>query len=275
MFKQLMNYLFLPMAFYVEGGEGGGSGDGDGDTGGDGSTGDTGDSGGVQRPEGLEESFWDPDKGEVRRDSLIKSHHDTRKAVHEKEETVRERLMSELQSGRPDTPEAYEVKDLGIDPPEGYEIKFDNDDPMIKMWRDMCFQNNSSNDQFMEGIRTWVKFGLESRVDPAAEEAKLGENGADRVQRVELLLNKHLDPEQANSLADVMTTAASIEAFERLIEGIGESRLPDIGGEGMNKTLTRGDLEEMMKDVRYHGRGGQRSEEYIQRVNAGFAKLKG
>lgn len=269
MFKQLMNYLFLPMVFYVDGGEGGG-GEG-GESGGEGQ----GEGGGVARPDGLEESFWDPDKGEVRLDSLIKSHNDTRKSIHEKEESIRERLMSELQSGRPDTPEAYEVKDLAVEAPEGYEIKIDNDDPMIKMWRDMCFQNNSSNDQFMEGIRTWVKHGLESRVDPEAEQAKLGENGADRVQRLELLIGKHLEsePELANALADTLLTAESVQAMEKLIEGIGESRLPDIDGGGMGKPLTKEALQEMMRDPRYTGQGRARDPAFIESVQAGFAKL--
>ena len=271
MLSNLLNYLFFSMKFNAaEGDGGGGSGDGGdaGDAGGDGSGGATG------RPEGLEDSFWDGDKGEVRLDSLIKSHNDTRKSVHDKEEAVRERLMGELQSARPDAPDGYEIKELGVDAPEGFEIKFSDDDPMVKMWRDMCFQNNSSNDQFMEGIRTWVQNGLDTRVDPVAEEAKLGENGPERVQRIELLMNKHLDAEQANSLADTMLTAESIVAMEKLIEGIGASRLPDIGAEGMDKGLTIDNLKEMMQDVRYHGRGGQRSEEFIQKVQQGFAKLK-
>jgi hypothetical protein len=285
MVKQLMNYLFFPMRFYVDGGEGGGSGSGAGDDGGgDGDTGGAAagaagsggaNSGAAGRPEGLEESFWDSEKGEVRMESLIKSHNDTRKSVHEKEEGVRERLMSEMQSARPESPEAYEMKDLGIDAPEGYEIKFDDKDPMMEMWKKMCFQNNSSNDQFMEGVRTYVKQGMDSRVDPEAEQVKLGENGADRIQRIELLMNKHLDQGEVDSLADVMLTAESIVAIEKLLEGIGESRLPGMDGENsFNKKLTRGDLEEMMKDQRYHGRGGGRSEEFIAKVRQGFANLK-
>ena len=271
MFKQLMNYLLPDFRFYaVEGDGGGADGGGDGD----------GDSGGAAaapgRPEGLEESFWDPDRGEVRLDSLIKSHNDTRKSVHEKEEGIRERMMSELQSGRPDTPESYEIKELGLDNvPDGYEIKFDDDDPMIKMWRDMCFQNNSSNDQFMEGIRTWVTHGLETRVDPEAEQAKLGENGADRVQRIELLIGKHLkdQPALANALADTLQTASSIEAMEKLLEGVGESRLPDIGEGGFQGALTIDSLKEMMRDPRYSGHGRTKDNAYIAQVQAGFQKL--
>jgi len=271
MFKRLMNYLLPDFRFYaVEGDGGGADGGGDGD----------GDSGGAAaapgRPEGLEESFWDPDRGEVRLDSLIKSHNDTRKSVHEKEEGIRERMMSELQSGRPDTPESYEIKELGLDNvPDGYEIKFDDDDPMIKMWRDMCFQNNSSNDQFMEGIRTWVTHGLETRVDPEAEQAKLGENGADRVQRIELLIGKHLkdQPALANALADTLQTASSIEAMEKLLEGVGESRLPDIGEGGFQGALTIDSLKEMMRDPRYSGHGRTKDKAYIAQVQAGFQKL--
>jgi len=274
MFKQLMNYLLPDFRFYT--GEGDVGGTDNGDTGGDDGSVGGGDSGSVGRPDGLEESFWDAEKNEVRIDSLIKSHNDTRKSVHEKEEGIRERLMSEMQSARPANPEAYEVKELGLDNvPDGYEIKFDDDDPMIKMWRDMCFQNNSSNDQFMEGIRTWVTHGLETRVDPEAEQAKLGENGADRVQRIELLIGKHLkdQPALANALADTLQTASSIEAMEKLLEGVGESRLPDIGEGGFQGALTIDSLKEMMRDPRYSGHGRTKDNAYIAQVQAGFQKL--
>ena len=125
--------------------------------------------------------------------------------------------MAEQQGNRPPEPSKYEIKELGIDPPEGYEFNFKDDDPMLEMWRNMAFQSNLSNDQFMEGVRTWVNHNMSARVDAAAELEKLGENGQDRQTRMDLVLNKHLSQEEINSIGDLTQTAEGFQVLEKLL----------------------------------------------------------
>lgn len=226
------------------------------------------------KPEGLEDSFWDEEKKEIRMDALLKSYADTRKMVHEKEEGIRMRLKTEMAKERPEAPEKYEINDLGIEAPAGYQFNFTNEDPMLEMWRNIAFQSNLSNEQFMEGVRTWVSYGLSNRPDPVKELEKLGENGPDRKTRLDQLLNKHLEPEDFNQIADLVATAEGIQVLEKLIEGIGGSRLPDIDGMVDNKTLTLSELQQMQRDPRYTGRGAPRDNAFIAQVANGFRKLK-
>jgi len=231
---------------------------------------------GPVKPEGLEDSFWDQEKGIVKLDTLIKSHNDTRSKIHANEQAYREKFMAELQAGRPGSPDKYEInKDLGIKAPEGFEIKFENGDPMLVMWRDLAFKNNLSQEQFEEGVRTFVQANLSTRPDPAAELKKLGENGENRITRIDLLLHKHLPQEDINELADFVMTAKGVEILEKLFTGIGGSRVADMdtGDQGGGGQLTLGELRQMQLDPRYTGKQGQRDPGFIKQVEEGYAKL--
>lgn len=264
-------FMFGFMVFEGDPAAGGGAAEGGGDPAA--ASGDPG-NGSPAKPEGLEDSFWDSDKGEIRLDSLIKSFNDTKAAFTGKEESIRERLMADIQKNRPESPEKYEIpKDIGIEPPEGYEIEFNSDDPMIDMWRKLAFQSNMSQDQFMEGIRSYVGVMLGSRVDPAKELEKLGENGSDRITRLDNILNKHLEAKEVDFLADFVSTADGVTILEKLINNIGGDRVADGYTPPSNEILTKDELMEMMRDPRYTGRGRDRDEGFIKKVSDGFSKL--
>ena len=229
------------------------------------------------RPEGLEDSFWDAENGVVKMDAFIKSYSDTRSMVHAKDAAIREKFIAEQQRDRPESPDKYEIPaELGIENiPEGFDVKFADDDPMIEMWRNLAFQSNFSNDQFMEGIRTYIQTSLENRVDPTAELEKLGENGQDRINRIDLVLNKHLEAEEVGVLADFIGTAEGVEILEKLVAGISSTSLPNLDSvePAQNLAQSREELEEMMRDPRYTGIGRPRDPAYIDLVTKGFDKL--
>lgn len=230
------------------------------------------------KPEGLEDSFWDATNGVVRVESLIKSYNDTKAAFSGKEETLREKIQAEMRQGIPETPEAYKIaEDLGVEVPEGFEIKFDDDDPMLAMWRDIAHEAGLSEEQFNKGISNYVGTMLKNRPDPADELKKLGDNGADRINRLDNLMKKHLDAEQVNELSDFLLTAKGVESLEKLILGVNSNSFADVptdaSGEGGSEKLTRAQLEEMMRDPRYSGIGRPRDLAYVEQVAAGFRAL--
>lgn len=204
-----------------------------------------------QRPEGLPENFWDPDKGAIRADQLVKSWRDLRGMVSRGEHKA------------PEKPEAYQLPAVeGL--PEGF-IGGEGD----TLWptlRTAAHQAGVTQKQlealatpFLQAVAAAQKDGPspDAKADPeaykaayAAEMAKLGPNGEALTRDVGgwmkgLASRGVLSGPELAALRGI-TTAEGVRALAKLREMTGEKPMPvdAIGGD----IISQADAERMMQE---------------------------
>jgi len=236
----LRRWSFLP---FMNADAGGGSGGGAADAGGAAAAGDAGgaaagDAGGgsaaatVTRPEGLPEDLWDATAGAPKVDDLVKRFGDLAKFKGDHDARL---------SQRPEKPDAYAAdlpKDFQV--PQGMEFKVDPADPLLQLGRQIAHEAGLSQDEFTAKlVAPYAKHLLEQQRAAAtaeaerraAEVAKLGENASARLDTVTSWLKANLSGEEGEALAGVITSAAAVQAVEKLITLAGGPQV-QAGGQG-------------------------------------------
>jgi hypothetical protein len=98
---------------------------------------------------------------------------------------------------------------------------------------------------------------------------KLGDNGQERVQAVELWANKFFPENIMPSIVRLAETSEGIEAMEHIMESLKGTQ--SIASESSNK-LDEDMVIQMMKDERYHN-PAKRDLNWVKQVDESYAKL--
>ncbi|HEY0836497.1 MAG TPA: hypothetical protein VGE72_21490, partial [Azospirillum sp.] len=170
------------------------------------------------RPEGLPEDLWDATAGAPKVDDLVKRFGDLAKFKGDHDARL---------SQRPEKPDAY-TPDLpeGFEVPQGVEFKVDANDPMLALGRQLAHEAGMSQKEFSEKLLgPYAKHLLEQQraaataeaERKAAEVAKLGEDAPTRIDAVTGWLKANLSGEEGEALAAVATSAAAVQALEKII----------------------------------------------------------
>lgn len=181
-----------------------------------------------QRPDGLPDDFWNAESG-VKLGDLIKSHGAL-------SEAARERL-----AGRPETAKAYAFK-----VPETYrgfedlQKAIDSDSPFMSAARKHLFETGATQEQANELFESYMadRFGTPEALEAQskAERAKLGEKADTRVEAVNTWIKGHVGDDLYSEIAAVVTTAAGVEAMEKLMDATKDKSLPnESSGSGSSK----------------------------------------
>lgn len=215
------------------------------------------------KPDHLPDEFWRADPGEVDVDALWTAY-----SMRPDEATLRENLSAELTSkyeaeriaNRPETPGDYALEIPEMDLPSGVDMDLSKlvDDPLVEWWRNTAHELGLNQGQFAEGLKaaaTAELSGIEAR---RAELSKLGDNAKARLERIDGWLTANLGEETAKSVASVLTTARSVEAFERMVTRI-TGRMADSARDGA-RAKTREELSRMLEDPRYQTDEAYRAE---------------
>lgn len=224
-------------------------------------------------PDGLNESFWDPDNGVVKMDDLIASHNELTEFKTSHEANF---------ENRPESAEAYELAlPESFEMPEGFNFEFQPDSELAKAAMGLAFESGFSQEQFVE--RFLVPYAnhelgkaTEDHVDVEEvyreQVAALGENGKARMDAVDAYLKKNLSEEQYKAMEAMATHAHTVEALEILINQKNSTGNVNTGDGGAEGGLTEAKLDEMMDDPRYWD-PMQRDDSFIKQVKDGFKKL--
>lgn len=211
----------------------------------------------AQRPDFVEETFWDAAAGTIKAEPLAKSYSELRAKFSKGVDGYK----AELLKSRPEKPEAYAFKaegkiaerlaarnlvimtekpgaDFKPEPGKQY-LQLNAADPMLAYWRKTAFEAGMSQEQFADGLATYAeslvaKQPTEAQIkaERTAEFAKLGENGAARADHVWKQLQGKLGEDKAKALDGVVQSAAAIEAIEALLEKSGEPKFSPAAGAG-------------------------------------------
>ena len=175
----------------------------------------------IERPENVPEKFWDNETKSVKHDAVLESYNN---------------LESRF-GAFTGAPEAYEFSLSEELAEKGVNLDLEN--PLITQFQEMAKESNMSQDManqlvnmFVEGQYADVLGAQEAEESRVAEEmSKLGDNAQQRLSNIENWARANLNKEQAEGLAEMATTAASVQAIEALIA---KSRNAPMNNEEMN-----------------------------------------
>jgi len=215
----------------------------------------------ASRPDYLPEKFWNSEEGAPNIEGMAKSYSELEKKFSQRASSLKEELQAELMSERkegvPESAEGYEFTAPEIpNMPEGWDVQMQSDDPMLNWWRETAHQQGMSQEQFQDGINKYFDLHFGSLPDREGELKALGDNAQDRIDRVDMWLNKNLDENEYNAIADFAVTADAIQVLEKII-GIEQSEpsLSSFEGEPMTGNVNEDKLRQMMDDPRYWKQG--------------------
>ena len=158
------------------------------------------------KPEWCDDRFYDAKTGDVRYEDIHKSW------TH----------ANETLSGKRLAPDAYE---LGISKEFDKEMLegIDGEHPVIKSMMDIARKSDMTQDNFNEVLNLFIGTDIaeleEAERFKEREMASLGEHGTRRLNDIHGFLDANLEKEHSAGIKDVLNTAASIEAIEKLIAG--------------------------------------------------------
>ena len=130
-----------------------------------------------------------------------------------------------------------------------------------------------SQEEYDDGIHAYVEMLQGQQPDIDGEMNKLGENATARVDAVDSWAQKNFPPEEYDVIQmSLGTSAAGIEALERMMEMNVSSGVRSNEYEQPEKQLTMADARAMMSDKRYFD-PRYRDESYVKKVDAAFRML--
>ena len=213
----------------------------------------------IVRPEWLPEKFKTPE-------AFAESYSNLEKKFHQKEEDLRASWDAELQEkafeNRPKTADDYEL-------PESIDKALGADNKLLGWWSKFSWDNGLSQEEFNDGIQIFKNEYLGEQVSIDDEMQKLGDNGQERVQAVELWANKFFPENLMPAVVRLAESSEGIEAMEMIMESLKGNQ--SIDSESANK-LDEDMIHQMMQDERYHN-PAKRDANLIRQVNEAYAKL--
>lgn len=272
------------------GGEGdkaaGGSGAGDpaggaGDPGASGGDGGVGDGAGA-RPAHIPVKFWDAEKREPRYKELAESYTNLEKKLGQTREEVTAEVRAELKKeglqGVPESPEGYKLPAIDFSEyqeayGQGFKYEIPEDSELMTFMKGMAHKHSLSETEFGDLINEYVKFQIGQIPPPGAAAKGLGEDGQDRVQRLDLFLQHQLPDDEYMAIASAKgMTTDYLKGLERLMSMARQGapgrfeNLPGSSGTPAGN-VTMADVEAAMNDPRY-----RKDAEYTKMVQEMHAK---
>lgn len=224
------------------------------------------------RPEYISEKFWDNDRGEVNVESLSTSYNALEKKLGQRTDELSKQIRTDLEQERnAKVPEKYEIK-LPDNIPEDIQIDVSEDQPLLKWWGDKAKSMGLSQEEYNEGINTFVQNEIAGLPDIEQEKLNLGDNAKQRIESTDLWAKKHLSEEGYNTIAKIASTANGVKALEEIM-ALNKNPVMPQTPTAVEAKPTIDDLRSMMKDPKYW-KDGEKDIAYINRVAKLFEQLK-
>ena len=221
------------------------------------------------KPEYVQDKFWDADRKEVNLENLASSYNALEKKLGSRTEDLSKQVRQDLEQERlGKVPEEYNLNVPEL--PENVDVSVSEDMEIVQWWKDTAKQNGLSQDQFDEGVKVFIDNAMATLPDVNAEMEKLGDNSKERVEAAELWSKKNLSPEAYNTFSSVASTAEGVKAIEEIMKMTKDSPMPTTPTQ-VSVTPDLVDLKSMMNDPRYYD-SNKRDDAYIKRVTELYEK---
>jgi len=221
------------------------------------------------KPEFVQDKFWDADRKEVNLENLASSYNALEKKLGSRTEDLSKQVRQDLEQERlGKVPEEYKVNVPEL--PENVDVSVSEDMEIVQWWKDTAKQNGLSQEQFDEGVKVFIDNAMATLPDVNAEMEKLGDNSKERVEAAELWSKKNLSPEAYNTFSSVASTAEGVKAIEEIMKMTKDSPMPTTPTQ-VSVTPDLVDLKSMMNDPRYYD-SNKRDDGYVKRVTELYEK---
>lgn len=242
-----------------------------------GDRGEGGDKGKPQKPDWVEDSFWDKDKGEVRTEALAKALTDTKKKLGMKAEDLTKTIKAELDqarlANRPESPDKYELKVPEGLLPAGVDWEFNDKDPLVAFARNLAHESGMGQDGFEKLVGAYIESEIAKLPDVEGETKRLGEKGKERIERVDQWLQANVSKGAYAALHKFMTKAEGIIAMEEMMQKAGAPAfVVDAGLSGDQDVLTDQVVRGWMADPKYWD-ASKRDPKFVEKVDKAWKKL--
>ena len=215
------------------------------------------------KPEFVQDKFWDADRKEVNLENLASSYNALEKKLGSRTEDLSKQVRQDLEQERlGKVPEEYKVNVPEL--PENVDVSVSDDMEIVQWWKETAKQNGLSQEQFDEGVKVFIDNAMATLPDVNAELEKLGDNSKERVEAAELWSKKNLSPEAYNTFSSIASTADGVKAIEEIMKMTKDSPMPTTPTQ-VSVTPDFADLKSMMNDPRYYD-SNKRDDAYIKRV---------
>jgi hypothetical protein len=221
------------------------------------------------KPEFVQDKFWDVDRKEVNLENLASSYNALEKKLGSRTEDLSKQVRQDLEQERlGKTPEEYKVNVPEL--PENVDVSVSDDMEIVQWWKDTAKKNGLSQEQFDEGVNAFVTNAMATLPDVNVEMEKLGDSSKERVEAAELWSKKNLSPEAYSTFSSIASTADGVKAIEEIMKMTKDSPMPTTPTQ-VSVTPDLGDLKSMMNDPRYYDQS-KRDDSYIKRVTELYEK---
>jgi len=221
------------------------------------------------KPEFVQDKFWDADRKEVNLENLASSYNALEKKLGSRTEDLSKQVRQDLEQERlGKVPEEYNLNVPEL--PENVDVSVSDDMEIVQWWKDTAKQNGLSQEQFDEGVKVFIDNAMATLPDVNAEMEKLGDNSKERVEAAELWSKKNLSPEAYNTFSSVASTAEGVKAIEEIMKMTKDSPMPTTPTQ-VSVTPDLVDLKSMMNDPRYYD-SNKRDDGYVKRVTELYEK---
>ena len=132
------------------------------------------------KPEFVQDKFWDADRKEVNLENLASSYNALEKKLGSRTEDLSKQVRQYLEQERlGKVPEEYKVNVPEL--PENVDVSVSDDMEIVQWWKDTAKQNGLSQEQFDEGVKVFIDNAMATLPDVNVEMQKLGDNSKQRV----------------------------------------------------------------------------------------------
>ena len=221
------------------------------------------------KPEFVQDKFWNADRKEVNLENLASSYNALEKKLGSRTEDLSKQIRTDLEQERlGKTPEEYKVNLPEL--PENVDVSVSDDMEIVQWWKDTAKKNGLSQDQFDEGVNAFVNNAMATLPDINGEMEKLGDNAKERIEAGELWSKKNLSPESYNTFSSLAATADGVKVIEEIMKLTKDSPIPTTPTQ-VSVTPHEDDLKSMLQDPRYWD-SSKRDPGYVKRVTELYEK---
>lgn len=233
-----------------------------------------------ERPEYVPEKFWDADSQAPNVEAMGQAYTELERFVGKKRDEIREEVISqynqELNESRPESADDYKIQFPDDHPLAEIQDQIDTeDDPLLTMWKETAYKAGLSNEEYVQGIETWIAASQAAVSDRDDVSADLGENGNARIEAVEMWAARNLEEAEYEALASSVTSTEAFLAIEKLMSG---SKSKGNQGQYTEDSVTsrpsREELNQAMNDPRYWD-PSKRDMTYVRQVENMTKRMSG
>jgi len=222
----------------------------------------------TERPEYVQEKFWDSNANKVNLENLASSYNSLEAKLGSRTEDltkqIREDIINEKLSA---VPESYK---LNVPEVENAELTISDDMPIVQWWNQTAKNAGLSQEDYDSGVKAFIDNAMANLPNPDMEIQKLGDTGKERIEAASLWSKKHLTPESYNTISNIASTAEGVKALEEIMKLTKDSNMPTSNTQ-IDAQATQDDLKAMLNDPRYWD-SSKRDPGYVRRVTELYEK---